>query len=321
MKRSVSRAERLKRLEEMLLCGEYTSPELAAKLNVSRQTIWRDLQDLERIVPLAQRGDRFSIDRHLYASNVRLSVGESLMLYLALRHQMRRLTHVPPSMISAAEKLSIALRHPISEELVATLERLREPFAAEQLSTRVWDQLIEGWYEGLAVRIVYHKFQADEPAEYEIHPYLFEPAVLSEGVYVIGYSATHEALRTFKVERISRATLTTLRFQRPSNLSVHDLLQHSWGIWYGEQRTLVRLRFNNPAVARRVKETLWHPSQAIEDLPGGGIDWKVEVAGVIELLPWIRGWGADCEVLEPLDLRERVADEMRRAAALYTGGA
>jgi CRISPR-associated endonuclease/helicase Cas3 len=321
MKRSINRTERLRQIENLLLDSPngYTAPELASRLGVSRVTIWRDLRDLESTVPLSQEGDRFFIERHRYISNIRLSVAESLMLYLAIRHQTRRLTHIPTSMVTAAKKLASALRHPLSEELKSTLEVLYEEHPPEQPITQVWEQLIEGWLEGITVRIVYHKFHADEPAEYEVQPYLFEPAVLSEGVYLIGYSLTHEALRTFKVERISRARLTTLRFERPTNISVHDLLRHAWGVWYGEELTEVRLRFADPTVARRVKETLWHPSQIIEELPGGGIEWRVRVAGVIELLPWIRGWGADCEVLAPPSLRQRLAEEMRRAAALYEG--
>jgi CRISPR-associated endonuclease/helicase Cas3 len=319
MKRTLRRAERLQRIEEILLVHKdgCTTSELVQKLGVSRTTIWRDLRDLAKVLPWYQEDDRYLIDRRNYVSNVRLSVAESLMLYLAIRHQMRRLTRVPASMVSAAEKLALALRHPISDELVNALETLHRERPPAQDFVQVWERLIEGWFERVSVRIVYHKFHADEPAEYEIQPYLFEPAILSEGVYVIGHSLTHGSLRTFKVERISRASLTTQRFERPSDLSVDDLLRHAWGVWYGEDLTEVWLRFADPAVARRVKETLWHPSQIIDDLPEGGVEWRVQVAGVIELVPWIRGWGSDCEVLGPPELREMIADDMRRAADLY----
>jgi len=41
------------------------------------------------------------------------------------------------------------------------------------------------------------------------------------------------------------------------------------------------------------------------------------VAEPQEMLPWIRGWGADVEVLEPEDLRERMMGEARRLARVY----
>ena len=71
---------------------------------------------------------------------------------------------------------------------------------------------------------------------------------------------------------------------------------------WGEE-TEVKLKFS-PQVTRRVKESVWHPSQTIEDLPGGGCVLIVRVGSVLEMTPWIRGWGPDVEVLEPEELRE-----------------
>jgi CRISPR-associated endonuclease/helicase Cas3 len=66
-----------------------------------------------------------------------------------------------------------------------------------------------------------------------------------------------------------------------------------------------------------VRETRWHPSQRIEELADGYLLWRAQIAEPREMLPWIRGWGADCEVVEPAELRERVAEEYRRAAEVY----
>lgn len=32
----------------------------------------------------------------------------------------------------------------------------------------------------------------------------------------------------------------------------------------------------------------------------------------------IRGWGPDCEVIEPEELRRQIAEDMRKAAEVYT---
>ncbi len=142
MKRSMNRTERLRQIENLLLDSPngYTAPELAARLGVSRVTIWRDLRDLESTVPLSQDGDRFFVERHRYISNVRLNVAESLMLYLAIRHQTRRLTHIPTNMVTAAKKLALALHHPLSQELINALEVLYEEHPPEQEITQVWEQ-------------------------------------------------------------------------------------------------------------------------------------------------------------------------------------
>jgi CRISPR-associated endonuclease/helicase Cas3 len=78
----------------------------------------------------------------------------------------------------------------------------------------------------------------------------------------------------------------------------------------------VRLRFS-PAVAPRVRETTWHPSQKIHDLPDGGAEWEAQIAEWREMEPWVRGWGAEVEVLAPDELRRSVIAAVRAAAERY----
>jgi len=66
-----------------------------------------------------------------------------------------------------------------------------------------------------------------------------------------------------------------------------------------------------------VRETTWHETQRIEALPDGRCLMRVMVGSTQEMKPWIRQWGPDCEVLAPAALRAEVAEEMRRAGALY----
>jgi predicted DNA-binding transcriptional regulator YafY len=42
-------------------------------------------------------------------------------------------------------------------------------------------------------------------------------------------------------------------------------------------------------------------------LPDGTVDMSFEVAGLLEITPWIPTWGDTIEVLEPVELRERIA--------------
>ena len=72
-----------------------------------------------------------------------------------------------------------------------------------------------------------------------------------------------------------------------------------------------------PAVASRVLEATWHPSQRVEREPDGSLVWRATVAGTIEIRLWILQWGADVEVLEPPELRADVAGTLERAIAAY----
>ena len=80
----------------------------------------------------------------------------------------------------------------------------------------------------------------------------------------------------------------------------------------------MRLRFRaGTAAERRLRESTWHPTQEITDLPEGGCEWSAQVAEPQEMVPWVRGWGADVEVLEPEELRETIKHEAQRLARVY----
>ena len=79
----------------------------------------------------------------------------------------------------------------------------------------------------------------------------------------------------------------------------------------------VELRFAPGQPTRRVKETVWHPKEQVTDTPDGGCMWSAPVAEWQEMLPWIRGWGSDCEVVRPLQLRETLMGEARAMAEQY----
>jgi CRISPR-associated endonuclease/helicase Cas3 len=78
----------------------------------------------------------------------------------------------------------------------------------------------------------------------------------------------------------------------------------------------VVLKFH-PRVARRVKETRWHRNEVVIEEPNGYLIWEAKVAEPQEMLPWIRGWGADVEVIAPVNLRETLMGEARAMAIVY----
>ncbi|MGD9101522.1 MAG: CRISPR-associated helicase Cas3', partial [Anaerolineae bacterium] len=91
-----------------------------------------------------------------------------------------------------------------------------------------------------------------------------------------------------------------------------------WSIISGDKLIPVKLRFS-AQVTLRVKETRWHPSQDFLDDPDDpeGCIWTAQIADLTDFRPWVRGWGADVEVLEPKPLRWAMRAESRRLARMY----
>jgi len=159
----------------------------------------------------------------------------------------------------------------------------------------------------------------NQPARARLfEPYFLEPSGVGYALYVIGFDYLRQDIRTFKVERLERVELTTERFEVPPDFDPYQYLHNAWGInWGSGEQIEVRLKFPPGRVTQRVKESEWHISQQIEDLPDGGCILAVRVGATLEMRPWIRQWGADCEVLEPPELRAEIAEEMRRATEMY----
>jgi len=323
MSRGMSRAARLQRLESLLGNSSqgYTVRQLAEKLGVHRTTVWRDLTELSCEIPVRQEGNHYLIEPGDYVSNVRLSRSESLILYLGLRRLVRWPSHLSSPLALALQKLARTLREPSSSQLVESLQSIQQHLPTDRERARIWETLIQAWQERMAVRISYVEFGSTVVCEHEIQAYFFEPGLLTEGIFLVGYCSHHQTLKTFSVDRIIEAVLTTHRFERPDHLVPEAVLEKQWVSPGGGKLTEVRLRFGDPATARRVRHSVWIPGQTIRELPEGGIEWIAHVPDVFELLPWIRGWGPACEVIEPAELQEEITElEKSRGDVIMTTG-
>ena len=162
-----------------------------------------------------------------------------------------------------------AFETPIEEpQLLKPLEQWTEQeAAADALGAKPFNAdfsrnlatVTEAWAKGRSLRLSYRSAGRQRPREVVVDPYFLEPSAAGFATYLIGYSRTHEQMRTFKVERVVSAEMLPQHFQLPDGLEVDRLLSSAWGIIWGEG-TQVRLRFSKE-VAWRVKESRWHPSQ------------------------------------------------------------
>lgn len=118
------------------------------------------------------------------------------------------------------------------------------------------------------------------------------------------------------MERIERATLLETVYEVQDHFDPYGYLEHSWGVIGGDERIVVKLRFSSD-VAYRVRESDWPCVDAIECLPDGGCLMTLTVSHTLEMKPWIRGWGVDCEVIEPEALRRVIAQDMIAAGRMY----
>lgn len=293
--------------------------EIAELTGMTTRTVYRDIRALEQEleIPIFQAGrGRYGIEKKSFLPPLPLSLAEAVVLFLATRLIARWSDEYDMAVVSAFTKLADLLPQPIARHVAATMLRVgradrNEPF------TRNFATVAQAWADGRVVEFDYEP-AGGEARHARVRPYFLEPDAASHNVYLIGFDETVDAMRTYKVERIRSSTLTADRYEIPADFDPDTWLAHSWGIWSSDTTEIaeVRLRFD-ASVANRVRESVWHRSQRLTELKGGGVEMVLTVAGIVEIRPWILSWGDAVEVVEPPALRESVATAVRAAAARY----
>jgi CRISPR-associated endonuclease/helicase Cas3 len=324
MERSDSKAERLLQLEQLLLAFPegLRKAEIARRLGVHRATVGRYIEELSRRIPIWQDDNLFGINRDDYLTHVRLTIHESMALHLAARLMATRTDKHNPHAASALRKLGSALDKfapQISHHLLISAEVMdgqaqrHDPVYLEVLET-----LTRAWSDGRMAHL-WHRHPSGRVYEYDFAPYFIEPYAVGQTAHVIGWREPPGKVRTLKIERIQRIELIrpSRPYTVPEDFDPREKLADAWGIWYTEADPVeVVLKFH-PRVAGRVRETQWHRSENLDEQPDGSLVWRAKIAEPQEMLPWMRGWGADVEVLEPRELRDQLTGEVRRLARVY----
>jgi len=294
--------------------------DIARRIDVSPRTVYRDLKAIDEEIGVAvwSEDGKWGVVGDEFLPPLKLTLTEAMAVVLSARLMVRYADKYDPDLAAAFEKLEEVLPRPLAEHVERTLDVLAQHPRDSAFSERV-HRLTRAWAERRVVALEY------EPARYApdatarravVRPYLIEPSLQTHALYLIGWDETRDALRTFKVERIRDVALTPRTFELPEGDGVEGAIRRAWDIIADQPATEVVVRFS-PAVAARVQEATWHPTQKVEVGGDGWLTWRATVAGTIEIRLWILSWGDDVEVLAPEALRIDVASTHRRAGARY----
>jgi len=324
MSRAENKADRLMKMEALLLAHPegLTQSEIARRLGVGRSVIHRNLYDFQKLYPAIEHDDgRICIDRSMYLLNVAFTLHEAMAVHLASRLLATRMDRQNPHAASALRKLGVALEK-LAPRISSHVKQAADVMddASQWQDPRyldVLEQLTLAWAEQRKVKVKHRSDKAGKVLDYFLCPYFIEPYAVGQTTHLIARDEATGKMRTLKIERIEKVELTQERYEIPADFDPRDLLADAWGIWYTENAPVeVTLKFNR-SVAGRLKETRWHRSEQETELEDGSIIWKAKVAEPQEMIPWIRAWGADCEVVEPKRLRETMMGETKMMAEQY----
>ncbi|MFZ5903176.1 MAG: CRISPR-associated helicase Cas3' [Chloroflexota bacterium] len=324
MSRAENKADRLMKMEALLLAHPegLTQAEMARHLGVDRSVIHRNLYDFQKLYPTIEHNDgRISLDRAAYLVKVAFTLHEATAVHIAARLMATRMDRQNPHAASALRKLGVALEK-LAPRISSHVKQAADVVddASQWQDPRyldVLEQLTLAWAEQRKVKVKHRSDKAQKVFEYFLCPYFIEPYAVGQTTHLIARDESTAKMRTLKIERIEKVELTQERYEIPADFDPRDLLADAWGIWYTEHEPVeVTLKFNR-SVAGRLKETRWHRSEEETELEDGAILWKAKVAEPQEMIPWIRAWGADCEVVGPKELREELIGETKQLIRVY----
>jgi predicted DNA-binding transcriptional regulator YafY len=325
---SVSRIYRLLRLVTLLQSHRGRSADdLARELEVSRRTVFRDLNMLELAhIPyyFDPETGGYRIGSHFFLPPVSLTLTESLAI-LMMTGRLRASASLPLAgqAARAAMKVESALPPGIRDHVGSVLDRLHVdlgPVSRHEGLDDMFDELTAAIAHRRVCKLVYISFLEQQQMRLTVHP--LRMIFVGRAWYMLAWSVRHKETRTFKLGRIKKLTVTgeTFRQQAPQPSRAEGDGERVFGLAWSmipEGAVYdVRLHFD-PKVAGNVAEVQWHPTQQVKWNDDGSIEFGASVDGLGEITWWILGYGDQVEVLKPKALRDRVRAAAERTAARY----
>lgn len=306
--------------------GRRTAQELAAELEVSVRTVYRDVESLAAAgVPIyAERGPSggYQLVDGYRTRLTGLTSEEAESLFLAgipgpaaelglgtvlAAAQLKLLAALPPELRSRAGRV----RERFHLDAPAWFHDAERPPYLATVANAVWDQR--------SIRVRYHRWGGEVCRR-------LDPlgVVLKGGLWYLVARAAGE-VRTYRVSRILELEVLGEHFERPEGFDLADY----WASWTQQfpsrlyrGEAIVRLspralkllpHLFNPMATRAVAESAGPPDR------DGWIQATLPIESIEHALVDLLRFGADAEVVAPAELRQRMQETAEALARIYLG--
>ncbi len=296
--------------------GLQRAEDLAATFEVSKRTIYRDIQALSEVgVPIGAITHKgYFLEEDYFLPPLSFTTDEALMLALGGEFMAQNFdAQYRVAAYSAYRKIDAVLPGKLRDE-VGYLKENISFFATNALEETQFEHLRQLRWAIMArstVRLRYSKKLAEpnEPVSLirEVDPYSL--ARLANDWLFMGYCHLRQAIRVFRLARIDQLTVLENTFDRPVNF------KPDWIKPNETRTTVVRVLFD-AAVVRWILESRPY-SVVAEEKTSDGLLMTLEVRQEREILQWLLSWGGHVRVLEPESLRTMIFKEVEQMLENY----
>jgi proteasome accessory factor B len=290
-------------------------------IDVSRKTAQRDLDYITAnffIYEEERNAKTYYISDKYNVGSVSFTIMEVISLYFS-REILQPYANMDVGATSLRILNKIIENAPkINKSYIKTLEdvyRINVPSVAQdkELSPEYLNTIRDAVAYRKTLAIEYYSFNSNKTTQREFDPYFLE---IQEGRYhLIGFCHLRCGIRDLRVARITNVEMMDKAFTRPENF-YEDFTKNRFDKLVGEKRINMRLKFKGEA-ARYVKEYEAGRADKIDDCDDGQIVFERVTTLTPEVVKWILGFGGNVEVVEPLELKEKVVEEARRILGNY----
>lgn len=293
-----------------------TAEELARFFEVTKRTIYRDIQALnESGVPIVSAaGQGYWLMEGYFLPPVSFNSNEVIMLLLGSEVMSSSFdAQYQKAAQNAVRKIEALLPEDIQKEVKYLKENIRFVTTDSQSHMEIPDalqQVRSAIIKQNQINISYRKKgnnNSTETSERSLDPHGLIHFNATWMLYA--YCHLRKAMRMFRLDRITKLELSELKFERQAGFSVQALSGES------HRPFRVELLFK-PQYSQWVKEKPPFYMTKSEDTPEG-LKLSLQVRNLNDVSAWILSWGAAVKVLSPASLATQIQEEIKAMLALY----
>lgn len=182
--------------------------------------------------------------------------------------------------------------------------------------------VMEAMTDNHEIVIGYRKYSSPEAERLTLQPYAVKES--AKRWYMIAYCVERQGLRVYGLDRIQYLEITDRSYKMPRGFDVDELFATSFGIYLPEQRAQKIVFRTSAKEAKYLRDLPLHSSQCEEESGQDHATFSIFVCAkdkngkfYNDLIMELCRYGSRIEVLSPEDVREAVANELKKAASMY----
>lgn len=311
-----SKSIRLLKLEKAIQTMNYPGvKDLMKKLEVSRRTILRDIQNLQNDFNAPIEYDRFHkgyyyTDETFFVRNVLVTEGE-VMALTGILPLLERYDNTPlkDTITKVYDTISQMLPNQVQVQtsLLNDVEFISDPLP--NIDPDNFKNIFDAIKLHKTISFGYRSLSQTTHSPHSLDPYKI---YCQKGDwYAVGFCHKYKKFSTYNLSRMKNIILLD-EFMPDPKYEKKIRIDPYFGIWSSsDPKMKIELLFDK-SINTYILERNWHKNQKCRQNDDGSVYLSFESNQLQETLYWVLHFGSAVEILNPPELKEKYKDELKK---------